>query len=260
VYTTDVKTPFTTPLAACLSDGALFRNGPRVPGYPVERGPIKLDGDTLAKHRDRNNQPHRGLLPQDAPPVTPERTLRDGHEISLDERGIGHQASAGFLEASELAQLGMEKVLIPDLEKPDDETAPKRGGPRGGSSPQKYVPRKQRDERDESAAGASRMPLVLREIERHAEGLEVADERLFLAAPRMRNHPREIGRRQVEEALRKNLRASAQQRHVPVPSAANYSYLAVVTRLFCLNGQYNTRLFGRSGARTAGRRRVRDGP
>ena len=146
MYTTDVKTPFTTPLAARLSDGALFRNGPRVPGDPVERGPIKLDRDTLAKHGNRDDQPGRGLLAQDAPPVTPERTLRDRHEISLDEGGIGHQASTGLLEPSELAQLRVEELLIPDLEQSDDQTAPQRGGPGARIRTQKHVPRKQGDE------------------------------------------------------------------------------------------------------------------
>ena len=84
----------------------------------------------------------RGLLPDDAPPVARGTVLRDRHQISRDSL-VGNQATRRPAAEIGAAELSVEKVLVADVEQPNDQPAPENRGAAGPIRPQEHVPRKE---------------------------------------------------------------------------------------------------------------------
>ena len=134
-------------------------------GVPTNRNddvPIKFDGNGLSKDRDGNHEPRPSLEPLDHTRVTLEGTLGDANWVALEIVHLRDQIGPCFLKAPDLRELLIQKLLVPHVQNPNDQVAAQSSSSLLMEASEEYIPRKEREVRDERSSSPPGLLLTLR--------------------------------------------------------------------------------------------------
>lgn len=147
--------------------------------------------------------------------MTPERAFPDSHGIARTQIGVNDERGAADLQGPDLGKLPVEQILIRNVQEPDDDSAPHRGGAAFGSPSKKDVAREEGEVGDEGPPASAGPVFSERQIKRNPRSVQASSQYLFGSTIRVRHEPWKVRQGEPEQVRRVVIRLPPKKRHEP---------------------------------------------